>query len=72
MFKFIDLQKKCCLTCQYFKGTRRVEVIGRQTFIDYDNPKGACGIYNNFPKLINEPANATSFCRYKRWVDLPD
>lgn len=72
MFKFIELQKKCCLTCQYFKGTRRVEVIGRQTFIDYDNPKGACGIYNNFPKLISEPANATSFCRYKRWVDLPD
>ena len=72
MFKFIELQKKCCLTCQYFKGTRRVEVIGRQTFIDYDNPQGACGVFNNTPRLINDPANATSFCRYKRWVDLPD
>ena len=72
MFKFINLQKKCCLTCQYFKGARRVEVIGRQTFIDYDNPQGACGVFNNTPRLINDSANATSFCRYKRWIELPD
>ena len=72
MFKFIDLQKKCCITCQFFRGQRRVEVFGRQTFIDYDKQQGNCGVFNNVPKLINEPANATSYCRYKRWVDLPD
>ena len=72
MFKFIDLQKRCCLTCQYFRGTRRVEVIGRQTFIDYDSTMGKCGIFNNVPKQVGDPANATSFCRYKRWVELPD
>ena len=72
MFKFIDLQKKCCITCQYFRGKRRVEVIGRQTFIDYDNPQGTCGVFENAPKLVNQPANATSYCRYKRWVELPD
>ncbi len=72
MFKFIDLQKKCCITCQFFRGQRRVEVIGRQTFNDYDKPQRNCCVFNNFPKLINEPANAVSYCRYKHWVELPD
>ena len=72
MFKFIDLQKKCCLTCQFFKGQRKVEVIGRDTFIDYVSTQGCCGVFNNTPRLINDPANATSFCRYKRCVELPD
>ncbi len=72
MFKFIDLQKKCCLTCQYFRASRRVEVIGRQTFVDYDKIQGTCGIFNNVPRLISDPAGATSFCRYKRWIELPD
>ena len=72
MYKFSDLQKECCLTCQFFRGQRRVEVIGRQTFIDYDNPQGTCSIFENVPKLINVPAHAVSYCRYKRWVDLPD
>lgn len=72
MFKFIDLQKRCCLTCQYFRGARRVEVIGRQTFIDYDSTMGKCGIFNNVPKQVGDPADMTSFCRYKRWIELPD
>ncbi|MBQ9771606.1 MAG: hypothetical protein IJW23_07255 [Lentisphaeria bacterium] len=72
MFKFIDLQRKCCITCQHFRGKRKVEVIGRQVFIDYESNTGACGVYNNFPKIINEPANMASYCRYKRWTQLPD
>ena len=71
MFKFVDLEKKCCITCQYFRGRRRVEVIGRQTFIDYDDPQGTCGVFENVPKLVNNPADAVSYCRYKRWVELP-
>ena len=72
MFKSNDLQKKCCLTCQYFKIRRKVEIIGSQVFIDYDSSTGNCGIFNNFPYVVNQPANMTSTCRYKRWVQLPD
>ena len=72
MFKFIDLQKKCCITCQYFRGKRKVEIIGRQTFIDYDSTMGNCGIFNNVPKQVGDPADTTSYCRYKRWIELPD
>lgn len=72
MFKSFDLHKKCCLTCHYFRVRRSVEVIGTQTCINYDNTNGQCGIYNNFPQIVNTPANMTSYCRYKRWVELPD
>lgn len=72
MFKSNDLQKKCCLTCQYFKIRRKVEVIGSQVFIDYDSSTGNCGIFNNFPYVVTQPANMSSTCRYKRWVQLPD
>lgn len=71
-FKFPDIQRRCCLTCQHFRGRRAVEVIGRQTFIDYDSTTGNCGVFNNVPKLITEPAGVVSYCRYKRWIDLPD
>lgn len=72
MFKSCDLNAKCCLTCQYFKIRRSVEIIGGKVFIDYDSTSGACGCFNNFPKVVNSPANMTSTCRYKRWVELPD
>ena len=72
MFKSYDLQKKCCLTCQFFKINRKVEIIGTSVCIGYDGTTGNCGIFNNFPKVVNTPANATSTCRYKRWVELPD
>ena len=72
MFKFPDIQRKCCITCQYFKGRRSVEMIGRQFLIDYESTMGICGIFNNVPKQINEPANVVSYCRYKRWLELPD
>ena len=72
MFKSYDFQKRCCLTCHYFKIRRNVEVIGSQVCINYDSSNGNCGIYNNFPQVINTPAGMTSYCRYKRWVELPD
>jgi len=72
MFKFSDIQKRCCLTCQFFRMNRNVEVIAGKVFINYESTKGGCGLYNNFPKLINEPAGMVSFCKYKRWVELPD
>ncbi len=71
MFKFHDLQKECCLTCQFFKAKRKVEVIGQGTFIDHDGNGGCCKVYNNFKYPYNQPAKITSFCQYKRWIELP-
>ena len=72
MFKSYDLDARCCLTCHYFKIRRKVEIIGRQVCIDYDSTSGRCGFFNDFPKVVNNPADMTSTCRYKRWVELPD
>ncbi len=72
MFKFADLDKRICLTCQYFTGRRNVEVIGSKMFIEYETDKGTCRIFNNFPVIINEPAGRVHWCKYKRWTQLPD
>ena len=66
-----DLDKEICLTCQYFKVGRRLKNIGGRLFIEYDATKGGCGVYNNFPKLVNERVVGLSFCRYRRWTELP-
>ena len=71
MFKFKDLHKEICLTCQYFDTPRRVQVIGRDTFIDYDKDTGGCRLFNNMMRICNTKAGITSFCHYKRWVELP-
>ena len=67
-----DLDQKVCLTCQHFKVGRRVKSIGRNVFIEYDAVKGGCGLFNNFPKLVNERVIGVSFCHYRRGVELPD
>ena len=72
MFKFADLDKRICLTCQYFTGRRNVEVIGDKMFIEYEKDKGTCRIFNNFPVIINESAGRVHWCKYKRWTQLPD
>ena len=71
MFKFHELDRKVCLTCQYFNGTRKLEVIGRQLFIDYEKTTGTCRLYRDFPVIINAPGDRCSWCHYKRWVELP-
>ena len=67
-----DFDKQICLTCQHFRIGRRVKSIGRNIFIEYDSVKGGCGLFNDFPKLWNERVIGVSFCRYRRWVELPD
>ena len=67
-----DFDKKICLTCQHFKCSRRVKSIGRNFFIEYDEVKGGCKLFNNMPTLWNEKVIGVSFCHYKRWVELPD
>ena len=66
-----DIDQQTCLTCQHFRVGRRVKNVGGRIFIEYDATKGGCGIYNNFPKLVNERVTGLSFCRYSRWVELP-
>ena len=71
-FLFHDLDRKICLTCQYFCNCEReVKMVGNKMFIAYEKDLGACSIRNNFPVVLNVPANASTFCRYKRWVELP-
>jgi len=72
MFKFYDLNKEICLTCHYFDTERKVEVIGRLTLIDHNGKLGKCKMYNNFQMQWINKAKCLSFCRYKRWYDLPD
>ncbi|MBQ4480901.1 MAG: hypothetical protein II943_09705 [Victivallales bacterium] len=71
MFKFHELDRKVCLTCQYFKGERRLEVIGSKLFIDFDKNTGACKLWHDFPVVVNAPGDRCSWCHYKRWVELP-
>ena len=71
MFKFAELDKSICLTCQYFKGKRKVEVIGRKMFIDYEKDKGNCRLFNDFPVIITIKAGHCDWCQYKRWNHLP-
>ena len=71
MFKFHELDRSVCLTCQYFKGKRKVEVIGRKMFIDFDKNNGNCRIFNDFPVIVNTRAGHCSWCHYKRWSQLP-
>jgi hypothetical protein len=71
MFKFADLQKEICLTCQYYNIPRRIEVIGSKMFIDYDSSTGGCKLCNNFPKPCTSKPFSGHWCHYKRWVELP-
>ena len=66
MFKFHELDRSVCLTCQYFKGKRKVEVIGRKMFIDFEKNTGNCRIFNDFPVIITTRAGHCSWCHYKR------
>ncbi|MCQ2351925.1 MAG: hypothetical protein MJ033_00415 [Victivallaceae bacterium] len=66
-----NIEKECCLTCQHFKVGRRLKVMGRNLFIEYDSVLGACKLFNNFPKGIECRPMTGSFCRYKKWVELP-
>ena len=72
MFKFHELERSVCLTCQHFKGKRKVEVIGRKLFIDHDKNAGNCRIFNDFPVIITTRAGHCDWCHYKRWNQLPD
>ena len=71
MFKFHELDRSVCLTCQHFKGKRKVEVIGRKMFIDFEKNTGNCRIFNDFPVIISTHAGHCSWCHYKRWNQLP-
>lgn len=72
-FRTMFTNQKICLTCQHFKGVERhLLAFGSNLFIDYDKTMGKCGIFNDFPKLINEKAGLVSFCHYTRWRELPD
>lgn len=69
----IDLKQKTCLTCQHFKGVpRKLRSVGRALHLEYDAQLGGCGLFNNFPRLINQKAGWGSFCHYSRWRNLPD
>ena len=68
----IDLEQKTCLTCQHFRGCpRRLQNVGRTLQLQFDAQMGVCGIFNNFPKHINEKAGMVSYCHYTRWRELP-
>ena len=71
MFKFAELQKEICLTCQYYNIPRRIEVIGTKMFIDFDASTGGCSLQNNFPKPYTSKPFTGSWCHYKRWIELP-
>ena len=71
MFKFHELNREICLTCHYFDIPRRIEVIGRQVFIDYDATTGGCKLFNNFPRVCTCKPFTGHYCRYKRWLELP-
>ena len=71
MFKFADLNREICLTCHYYKIPRRIEVIGKKVFIDYDKTMGGCGLFNDFPKVCTCRPFSGGFCHYKRWLELP-
>ena len=71
MFKFHELDKEICLTCQYYDTPRRVEVIGNKVFIDFDKTTGNCKLFNSIMRINTCKAGSTSFCHYKRWVELP-
>jgi len=71
MFKHHQLEQEICLTCQYFRIPRRVEVIGSKMFIDYNASMGNCQLFQNVPRVCTCKANSVSFCHYKRWVELP-
>ena len=67
-----DHDRKICLTCQHFRIGRRLRSIGRNLFVEYDAQLGGCGLFNDFPKPWNARVADVSFCRYRRWVQLPD
>ena len=71
LFLFHDLDKRICLTCQYYLIERNIKVVGRQVFIEHSGKTGNCSIFNNFPRALACPANSTSYCHYKRWNELP-
>ena len=71
MFKFADLDKKICLTCHYYRINRKVEVIGSKVFIDHDGSTGCCGLLPTVKRNLNSPPIQGSFCKYKRWLELP-
>lgn len=66
-----DFNRETCLTCQHCKIGRRMKSIGRDYFIEYDSITGNCKLFNNYPTQINNKLT-TTWCHYRRWVELPD
>ena len=65
------INERMCLTCQHFVVSRRLVSKGGQLWIEYDNPRGSCGIFHNFGKTWNEKLTRVSWCHYVRWNELP-
>ena len=71
MFKFADLNKEICLTCHYYKINRRIVSVGGKIFLEHDGSTGCCGLQPAVKRNLNSPPIQGTFCKYKRWMELP-
>ena len=69
-----DINRKCCLTCQYYDRDRTINVIVNRYCIEYDNAygiHGTCSMRNGQVMPHDHPAVNAAHCVYRRWIELP-
>lgn len=74
---FFDLDRKICLTCQYFQIDRQIVTFGPKVGISYSGSLSTCSIGRDqhgrpFPRAWGFPSTpGAAGCHYKRWIELP-
>lgn len=68
MLKTFEIDKKSCITCEYYNINRSVEFQNQRPYIAHDTTQGKCRVRNNclMTFFVVIPCK-----EYKRWHQLP-
>ncbi len=63
-------KKKCCLTCEYWSGSRKTQFQGKEAACNMSRDTGTCSNKASLKRGKAMPAGDAGCNKYEKWSDL--